>query len=298
MAGFLGALALAGGAAKGWGEGQLEAIKKTREEKLRVLELDRAERLQKLSQDFQAGEGDKNRASQERLTNAQLANNKLLTEMKIGADATNTDKTIASNEKLAQLQTDAQLDLNIKPILQKDGTTVWMRGQEVMETPLDPNTGKKLDPSITADDTDQMKNYKFLVGVGVPAETANQLAFESKNANPALLEASLIETFTKSQTTFGNADEETVQNATRWAKEVMGKLPGLSPAATAPAATPPAAVPSSATEPTSGAKPLPEGETPESMIAAAKAAVEGGRSKAEARRLLQEFGIDPASAGL
>jgi hypothetical protein len=109
MAGLGTALAYAAaGMAEGWGKGQMDAIKQTREEKLRQLELDRAERIEGQRQKFQGEQSAMDRAQQAKLASAQLAATKENTMAQLGVQeriATNqeaginsrTDKTIAAN---------------------------------------------------------------------------------------------------------------------------------------------------------------------------------------------------------
>lgn len=204
MVGF--ALALAGGAAKGWGTGQLEAIKAKREEKLKMLEYD----LQRRGQDITVSEGAANRASQERLTTAQLEMNKKLAELQeAGATGrtkltTETQKDISTagnvsaetiaesnrktQEHIATLQTDSAKDLAKMQIdaTKEYGSTLvqtesgWKLkvGTEFRDLGNDPITGEPLMPLATDNDTPEMKNYKYLVSTGVDKGVARSLTFD------------------------------------------------------------------------------------------------------------------------
>jgi len=205
MVGF--ALALAGGAAKGWGAGQLEAIKAKREEKLKMLEYD----LQRRGQDITVSEGAANRASQEKLTTAQLEMNKKLAEMqeagatgrtKLTTEAQkdistagnlSSEKIAEANRKmqenlaglqteaakeLAQMQIDAQKALNSTLVPMEDGTWKLKIGDEFRGLGNDPITGKPIMPLATDADTPEMKNYKYLISTGVEPPEARSLTFD------------------------------------------------------------------------------------------------------------------------
>lgn len=205
MVGF--ALALAGGAAKGWGSGQLEAIKAKREEKLKMLEYD----LQRRSQDITVSEGAANRASQERLTTAQLDMNRRLAELQESGATTRTKLTtdttkeistagIVSAEKiaeaklkmdenlaglqttaakeLAQMQIEGAAALNSTLVPMEDGTWKLKIGDKLQDLGNDPITGEPLMPLATDNDTPEMKNYKYLVSTGVDKGVARSLTFD------------------------------------------------------------------------------------------------------------------------
>jgi hypothetical protein len=323
-------LALIGGALKGFGEGQLTNIKATREEKLKQLELDRADRLEGQRQTFLASESEKNRASQEKLTQAQLAMNERLAQMQeAGATGrtvltTQTQKElskdqiaarrdevaaqIASGEKIAGLETESRKDiaqmqidaanqLDTKFVTQADGSSVMMQGGKAVKMPIDPATNKPMQPAITDNDTNEAKNVKYLLTLGVPQEKAMALVYNAKNANRDLAQAGIFKSIVDGMSTMKNLGESDFDFAQQKAKSITDSIYGPDEtAAPAPAA------PSSATEPTKPAeqqaKPLPPDMTKADMIAAAKAAVAAGKSKAAARQRLLEYDINPAEAGL
>jgi hypothetical protein len=306
MVGFLGALA--GGAAKGWSAGQLQEIKDKREEKLKLLD-----------QQFAAGQNDLTRqvqreqiASQEKMTtqgqaiqerlgnlqaevsksNAQLA--ATVNREEIGARKEISQATIDANRELAELQKETQLDLNIKPILQADGSTVWMRGKDVMHV-LDPKTGKEIDPVISDKDTDQMRNYKYLSSIGVDPAEAKAIAFDT-GRDAAELKTSLYNNLLKTRVgDFGTADDEDET----WARNKTDEVwKSFKPAET-PTQTEPATPPTSSGE----TKALTPGEK-QAAIAQAKKAVlpkeqgGGGKDPAAVAAALKKLGITPAEAGL
>lgn len=340
MVGF--ALALAGGALKGFGEGQLAGIKANREEKLRKLELDRQDRLEGQRQQFLKEENALSRSSTEKMsaaqlaaternTNAQLGVQKSIAELQaktskdvaeIGEGGANarTQAQIDANKELQTMQSEAAQKLGIKPVsttvTDKNGkqtSVVRMQRPDGTFLPqaVDPDTGNPISINVTSGDTNEMSNFKFLMSVGVDQGTAQQLAFSSKNADPNLMKASLIETFVKAQSTFKNADEETVKNADQWA---TGILKGMGVETTTPsAATPTAGAPGSpdapaptapggadSTAPAAAATSLkfPAGTTEAQAIAWAKAQVEAGKSKAAIKQALKANNFDPAKAGL
>jgi len=139
MAGLGTALAYAAaGMAEGWGKGQMDAIKQTREEKLRQLELDRAERMEGQRQKFQGEQSAMDRAQQAKLAGAQLAATKENTMAQLGVQeriakmgeesATERAKMgnksaediatagRATQEKIAQLSADTTLTATDKQI--------------------------------------------------------------------------------------------------------------------------------------------------------------------------------------
>ena len=357
------ALALVGGAARGWGEGQLANIKATREEKLRQLELERAERMETRRQTFESSENKLTReasakqaaaqlaatekltmaeigsqekrttqqletqkdisgaeigarkeltfaelasrektareqiASQEKTTTQTLGAQKEISEAEIGSQEKRSTEQTAAQERIAKAQVDAAAELGIKPVQTKDGKIVLMRGSEVLATPVDPNTGKPIDIAVTADDTPEMSNYKFLISSGVAEDQARQLAFSSKSADPALLKTSLVETLIKAQTTYKTADEDTVTNAEKWADTILKNM-----GVTIPGAEAGAGAPASATEAAAAPTERPAGSTDEDIIADAKRVIaqEGATPeiKAAIKIRLRAWGIDPAAAGL
>jgi DNA polymerase II small subunit/DNA polymerase delta subunit B len=324
MVGF--ALALAGGALRGYGEGKMQGIKATREEKLRQLELDRAERIEGQRMAFQREEGALNRASQEKLTNAQLSVQKSLGELQAGtqksiaelqADTTKevaaageeganarTQAQIEANKVLQDMQSEAAQKLGIKPVTTtvtddngKQTSVVRMQRPDGTFLPqaVDPDTNKPISIAISGNDTNEMSNFKFLMSVGVDQGTAQQLAFSSKNADPNLMKASLIETFVKSQSTFKNADEETVANAEKWATSIMEGMGVETPTKGAPGSDAASTAPDSAATTTIK---FPPGTTDAQAIAWAKAQIAAGKSKAAIKEVLKANKVDPAGAGL
>lgn len=318
-------IAIAGGLAKGWGAGQLEAIKAKREEKLKMLEYDLENRRLALT----ASEGAANRASQEKLTQAQLGvqerlgNLSATTSKQIAAlqekgatertlTTTRAQKEIAeagnlsaesiaeanrtTQELIANLQTDSakevakmqiegQQALNSTLLPMADGTWKLKVGNELRDLGNDPKTGKPLQPLATDDDTPEMKNYKYMVSIGMDPRKAMQI-FTSKNADPTLIKASLVETYVKAQTTFGNATAKTIENAEDWADSTMQRL-GIEP---------PTAAPDSATAPEIDTT----GMNREDIIRQIKEALAAGLPKDDPalRAVMRKEGINPADVGL
>jgi hypothetical protein len=354
MAGF--ALALLGGAMEGWGKGQLEAIKATREEKLRQLELDRTERLALRQMEFQKSENALSRTSeekraasaltvQERIAAAQEAgattrtnigetgaNTRTFAQLQaakdnldktLGADVVKTDKmiqaeadrlatseagathrtelgieadkertgaTIQGQKDVEQMRIDAQERANIKqvPVVENGETVIRLeQNGKLLPRAVDPTTGKPVEYAISPDDTPEAKNHKYLLSIGTDPKEAKTLAYPTKDTDPLIRWDALYKITLDSMTSdLTTATAEDRQAAIDETTALAGPRPGGGePSTAAPAAA------------TAQTKPLPAGETTESMVAAAKAAVAGGKNKAEVRRILQEYGIDPATAG-
>ena len=189
MVGFLGAIA--GGAAKGWSAGQLELIKAKREEKLKMLDMEfqRSENaLTRGIQEKQIASQEKltlsSQALQERLGNLQAATTKEVA--KLGAEVDR--ERIGSAEEIAQAQIDANKTLtemqiaaqNTPSLIQTQTGFAWQRKDgTMMPAPIDPATGKPLDPLVTKDDTPQIANFKYLSGLpGMDPAQALKLSFE------------------------------------------------------------------------------------------------------------------------
>jgi len=308
--GFLAALALAGGAAKGWGEGELENIKQTREEKLRVLELDRAERLQKLGQEFQAGEGDKNRALQKAQTEATLGNTLAIAKLgEAGANQRNSDN-IQANIDLATIASENAKILAAKPVQMKDpadpSKTIlkYMRpdGTEIVYRGAD---GKVQTLAQTTDDTDEQKNIKALVQMGVDQEDAvNRVLPLAKNSNNFQeAKRAYFDTMIEGASTMKNLTDEDQLRIGELAGEMARRdFPGEDPgaaaagaAAVAPGATPPGDVPSSATETTTQPPPArPSNASDEVLIRQVQMGVRDGTlDAAQAKEWLKAWRVDP-----
>jgi hypothetical protein len=265
MVGFLGAIA--GGAAKGWSAGQLSAIKAQREEKLKMLDMQFTHSENELTRQVQREQ----LASSERSTAASLGVQERLGKLQaetsksnallaatvnreeIGARKDISQATIDAQRELAQLQANTQLDLNIKPVLQSDGSTLLMRGKDVIHV-YDPKTGKEIDPAASDDDTDQMRNYKFLASIGTEKNLARDIAFDT-GRDAAELKTSLYNNLLKARVgDFGTADEEDETWARNKTEEVWKSFKQTpAPAPTEPAAGDPdaaaPAAPTSATPP-------------------------------------------------
>jgi hypothetical protein len=201
---------------------------------------------------------------------------------------------IQGGKDLAKLQIDAAADANVTFQTQGDGTSVMLRNGKPVAMPLDPATGKPMNPAISDNDTPEVKNYKFMRTLNVPHNEAMK-AFESKNDNPALLYAGYVQTFVKAQTTFGNATDETAENADRWARQMLENsgvvLPaaGAAPASAAAGATPvdPATFP-----------PKPAGQSDDALVAQAKRWVQQKKYSADyVKQVLGSWNIDPATSG-
>ena len=273
MVGFIGALA--GGAASGWSKGQLESIKAKREEKLKMLDME----FQRSENALTRGIQEKQIASQEKLTlssqalQERLGNLQAETTKEVAKLGATVDRErIGSSEKIAQLQVDSnklltqmQIDANNTPtLIQTQTGWAWQKKDgTMMEAPIDPATGKPLDPLVNKDDTPAIANYKFLSALpGMTPAEAMRLSFESEDSTADdmykdLLKANIaaetsdFATITPEQTK--RAEENTklqLENWQRW-KAGLAEEPGEAPGATpAPAAGDPAAaapaVPSSA----------------------------------------------------
>lgn len=340
-------LALLGGALQGFGEGQMEAIKKTREEKLRQLELDRAERIEANRQKFQSGESALDRqasaaqaaaqlkatqantaatlAVQERIATAgnksseTIATNQQRTALDIanignassesiaagnqrvqlqvagigaGADEKRTAATIASNERIADMQIEAQERAGIKPVTTVvDGKNVVRleKNGKLLPQEIDPNTNKPVEYAIDPKaDTPQIVNHKYLKSIGVDSATAASIAFPPAGSDPRQIWNSAYGANLKAIVgDYGTASEEDKNKAATWTTEMFGPMPTQSGGALAGA---PAASAAPAT--------LPEGETPESMYEAAKAAIAANTDPEAVKKELKRYGLDPAQVGL
>jgi hypothetical protein len=303
-------LALLGGAAKGWSAGQLQNIKSTREEKLRQLELDRAERMEGQRQSFLREEGALNRASQEKLTGAQLAMNKSLAEMqrdttmavtKMGVDVDR--ERIGSSEKIAQLQTDnnqkiAQMQIdaaNTPSLVQTKTGYAWVRKDgTTMEAPIDPATNKPLDPLVTKDDTPQIANYKFLSGLpGMTPAEAKRLSFDSKDN----LKAAMGDFSTGNPTPEQQADVDarTKLNMDNWRNSKTSTPPASQPTTGSPGASGTPTAPGGAESTAAPDITFPPNTTEQQAFAWAKAQMNATppKSRAAIKQVLKANHFDP-----
>lgn len=312
--GFATALALAGGAVGGWGKGELENIKTTRAEKLRQLELDRTERLQKLSIDAQATEGDKSRAVQREQIQATkdtaAATLKLqdtISKREQTGENTRLGTKIEADKALAKIAADNALLLNAKPVLMEDpadrsknilkimkadGTEIVYRGAD----------GKVQTLAQTTDDTDQQKNIKALVAMGVDQEDAvNRVLPLAKNSNNYQeAKRAYFDTMVEGASTMKNLTDEDQLRIGELAGEMAARdFPGENPAAGAAgaAAVAPGAtdVPSSATETTTQPPPArPSGASDETLIRQVQMGVRDGTlDAAQAKEWLKAWRVDP-----
>lgn len=332
MAGFGGALArVFAGAVGGYGTGLISEVENARAQKKEQLAADRADRQFAMQAQLTREEGAANRASQEKLTTAQLAVSERLGKLQAETSRYGTDvgatltreqinarrdevaAQIASGEKiagmqedtqrdLAQAQIDAQKDLNVTFQTQKDGTSVMMRGGKPVKMPIDPNTGKPMDPAITDNDTNEAKNVKYLLTLGVDKEKAMALVYNAKNANRDLAQAGIFKSIVDGMSTMKNLGEEDFDFAQKKAKTITDSIYGpeapAAPAApAAPGATAPAAE-TSATAPAAADTKFPPGTTPEQGVAWAQSMIKAGKSRTAIKKVLQDNGIDPAKAGL
>ena len=265
MAGFGGALAgIFAGAVGGAGTGMLADIEHKRELKKQQLADDRADRLEANRQAFLREEGAANRASQEKLTQATLGVQEKLGMANVGETrhATDTSATltreqinarrdevaaqIESGEKVAGLQSDtqkdiaqsqieAQKDLNVTFQTQADGSSVMMRAGKPVSMPVDPATGKPMTPAISDNDTNEAKNVKYLLTLGVDKQKAMDLVYNAKNANRDLAEAGIFKSIVDGMSTMKNLGEDDFDFARQKAREVTDGIYGpASPEAPAP----------------------------------------------------------------
>ena len=326
MVGFIGALA--GGAAKGWSAGQLESIKAKREEKLKMLDME----FQRSENALTRGIQEKQIASQEKLTLSSQALQERLGKLQaettksvaqLGADVNREDlagrKEIAAaqidaNKVLTQMQIDAQ---NTPSLIQTKTGFAWQKKDgTMMPAPIDPATGKPLDPLVGKDDTPQIANYKYLSALpGMTPADAMRLSFESadnsedemyKSFYSANIKAEMGDFSSGNPTPEqqANVDRRTQLNMENWRRSKAGTsaAPATTPAEPAagdPAAAAPA-VPSSAGEKPEAPKSkkadvkFPEGTTPEDAKAWAKQQIDQNKSKAAVAAVLRENGFDPA----
>jgi hypothetical protein len=288
---------------------------------------DRADRLEGQRQQFMREEGAANRASQEKLTQAQLAvSEKLgmgqiaetrhstdvgatLTREQINARRDEISKQIESGEKIAGLQTDtqkdiaqaqieAQKDLNVTFAPQADGTSVMMRGGKAVEMPIDPATGKRMVPAVTDSDTNEAKNVKYLLTLGVDKDKAMALVYNAKNANRDLAQAGIFKSIVDGMSTMKNLGEEDFDFAQKKAATITDSIYGAEPPAAAGPAPPTSATDTSTVPAAAASTKFPAGTTPEQGVAWAKSMIEAGKGRAAIKKVLQDNGIDPALAGL
>jgi len=242
MVGFIGALL--GGAAKGWSAGQMEAIKAKREEQ-----------LANLDRQFRADEGNLNRAVQkeqiaaserqanaslgvqEKLGNLQAETQKSIAQLGANTDIKRTEMTIEANKKLQEQQAESAQLLNteLKQVKNADGSysyELFRKDGGMIERPTDKD-GNKLDWAATDTDTDEMKNMKSLMLLGVDQDTAMKTIFEAKNANRELAEAGIFKAITDGMSTMKNLGEEDFDFAKKKAKDVVNGIygPAEAPAA-------------------------------------------------------------------
>jgi hypothetical protein len=242
MAGF--GLALLGGAIGGFGEGQLEAIKATREEKLRMLELDRAERIETNRQKFQSGESALDRtarasesaaqiAATERNTAAQLGMQEKLTKFQEAAQTGRVEKQITSAEKLNTADITSREKLNKEQITASKsiadaeiasrerlgGTPVRTKeGQSGIDIggvfkPTVDADGKPVNYMTPGDNSPDAKTVQYLLDLGTPLEEAKRLVFENKNADPAVLGTSIFNNIMDvSRKNMGNPNADDITN--------------------------------------------------------------------------------------
>jgi hypothetical protein len=233
--GMLGALL--GGAAGGWGKGQMEAIKAKREEQLKALD-----------RQFQGQQNDLNRAvqerqitSQEKLTTAQLgvtrelglgqiANQKAIAELQEGGANTRTTQQITSAEKIAENQNILMKDLkgmelegaqllNTKPVTYtykdaagKDQSITRMTRPDGKILPdFVDEKGNRLSILTNDNDTPEIKNVKQLMQLGVPQATAMKLAYPQTGdgaLDRAKLEKDVLTSLVSGASTMKNLTEE------------------------------------------------------------------------------------------
>jgi hypothetical protein len=334
MVGF--ALALAGGAARGWGEGQLSAIKATREEKLRQLEAEREDAREVRRQSFLAQESALSRASQEKLTTAQIASQEALTREERKSREGLSAAQIAAQERITKLEIGARKDLSNDQIAAQEKDTLsrltsaegiaaadraaaapvvsTREGQTgTLESGIfKPTVDKdgKLVNIVTKDNENSAdaKTIQYLLDLGTPLEEAKGLVLKNKNADPAVIGASVFNNIMDvSRKNMGNPTAEQIDAqvtaAVGHTRRVLRSM-GMDPDSWTPGAASearegetPAPAGSDAAS-TVRPVPLPEGVTEEDAIEAAKQEVANGRSKAAVRVELQRYGIDPSKAGL
>jgi hypothetical protein len=325
MVGFLGALA--GGAASGWSKGQLESIKAKREEKLKMLDME----FQRSENALTRGIQEKQIASQEKLTMSsqalqeRLGNLQAETTKEVAKLGATVDRErIGSSEKISQAQIDAnklmtemQINAaNTPTLIQTKTGFAWQRKDgTMMPAPLDPATGKPLDPLATKDDTPEIANFKYLSALpGMTPERAMKLSFESDDNSEDDMYKNFYEANLKAEMgdfSAGNPTPEqqaNVDKRTQLSMENWRRSKTATPAAGSPAAEEPA-VPSSAgevgeeptTTPESTKAPdvkFPEGTTEEQAVAWAKAQIKAGKSRQAVKEVLKANKVDPSLAGL
>lgn len=245
---------------------------------------------------------------QKDITKLELGGRKELSDDQIAARKDEVAAQIAGQKDIASTQIAAQIDLqkmqdesaqrlNTKYIQQADGTSVLQRPDgTTIKMPIDPATGKPMNPAITDADTNEVKNMKALIGLGVAPEEAQRLVFSSKNADRNLAQAGIFKSILDGMTTMKNGTEEDVDFAREKSKQITDSIYGAGGAAAPTSATAPAAGAAAA-----GSVPRPPGATDEALISDALAAIKANKSKTFIVNQLQGMGVDPAkmsAAGL
>jgi len=169
-----------------------------------------------------------------------------LTREQINARRDEVAAQIESGEKVAGLQSDtqkdiaqsqieAQKDLNVTFQTQADGSSVMMRAGKPVSMPVDPATGKPMTPAISDNDTNEAKNVKYLLTLGVDKQKAMDLVYNAKNANRDLAEAGIFKSIVDGMSTMKNLGEDDFDFARQKAREVTDGIYGpASPEAPAP----------------------------------------------------------------
>lgn len=318
MAGLGTALAyVAGGAAKGLGTGWMADVQKTREEKLRKLELASAEGMETRRLQHATTEGIANRASQEKMTEAQQATTLAVSQLQATVQREGHDLTrdlsadeIQANRDLAKAAQDHALRLNatLKPYqdpkFPDDPSKVIYRYAGPDGTPfpklIDPDTGEEISAAPQFDDTDDMKNIKALHASGkYTYEAAADLVLGAKATNTWQKSK---ESYFKAMTdSAGNLQVLTPKQYAEYEKlagemadrDFPGERPGSTvpgtggeTSATEPASTVPAALPS-----------RPTGASDEVLIKQANDKVKKGLvTRQRAKEILKHWEVDAAAA--
>jgi hypothetical protein len=321
MIGLLGAIA--GGAMKGYGAGQMEEIKQQREAKLK--ELDRQftkeeNALSRAVQEKQIASSERQSSAQlavsERIANNQQATNRYLGELSERGATNRTELQVGSAEKIARDQIAASKDieefraasdqlLNTKMIPVRDASgketykVVTPDGHEIPK--LKGPDGKELDWAGADADTDAAKNYKFMIANDFDPVKAGQLAFGAKDSDIDSMTAQFYDSFVKSS--FTTPDETKSQQFLKMARDAAVSIAnrgtataapatGTDPAAAAPAAAGTPAAASPATEPDYSAIPRPTGMSDAQIIETVKADPKlRTKPPAMVKRLLQAWGV-------
>lgn len=217
----------------------MQEIKDKREEKLKLLDQEFNRSENSLTRQVQR----EDMAARERQAAAQLASTEKLTlsgqniqktiaEQQIKnakdiaelgeAGATERSKAqIEAGKDLANMQIDAAQQLGITPKTTSDGKTIWVRPDGTRVNGPKDEKGNEIDLALSDTDTPEIKNFKFMKTLGIEDADAMSKLLSSKNADPALMYVSLMESFTKAQTTFGNADQEVFENADKWSRAAL-----------------------------------------------------------------------------